>query len=164
MRHDLSKWVRGKGSLTGHIMSKCGNFAVRHVENRFSPANLDEISRIGVKPKESALVREVYLCCGTKPIVFAHSVAARSSLKGRWRHLRFLGQKSLGSAFLADPKVRRDELEFLLLSARHPLFMKACRFMKHRPGKLWARRSLFALGRNSILVTEVFLPEILERA
>lgn len=164
MGHDLSKWARNRGSLTEHIMSKCGDFGVRYVRNRFGRVNIDEVSRIGVRPEESAWVREVFLCCGEKPVVFAHSVASRNSQKGSWRRLRLLGQKSLGSAFLSDPKVRREEFEFLFMSRRHPLFGKACRLMTHRPERLWARRSLFIRGKNSILVTEVFLPEILELA
>ena len=160
--HGLSKWVRDRGSLTERIMARCGDFGVRHVANRFSRVNPDEVRRIGVNPKAFALVREVYLCCGDTPVVFAHSVAARASLKGPWRNLASLGQKSLGSAFLSNPQVKRDALEFLPISRRHPLYAKSCRFMAHRPMRLWARRSLFRLGRSKILVTEVFLPELLE--
>lgn len=157
----LSKWVRDRGSLTERIMARCGDFGVKHVANRYARVNRDEARRIGVNPKTFALVREVYLCCGEKPVVFAHSVAARASLKGPWRNLAALGQKSLGSAFLSNPRVKRDDLEFLPISKRHPLYAKSCRFMAHRPARLWARRSLFGLGRSEILVTEVFLPEIL---
>ena len=158
----LSKWVRDRGSLTERIMARCGDFGVRHVANRYARVNRDEARRIGMNPKTFALVREVYLCCGDKPVVFAHSVAARASLKGPWRNLAALGQKSLGSAFLSNPRVKRDDLEFLPISKRHPLYAKSCRFMARRPTRLWARRSLFGLGRREILVTEVFLPEILE--
>ena len=158
----LLKWVRDRGSLTERIMAKCGDFGVRHVANRYARVNRDEARRIGMNPKTFALVREVYLCCGDKPVVFAHSVAARASLKGPWRNLAALGQKSLGSAFLSNPRVKRDDLEFLPISKRHPLYAKSCRFMARRPTRLWARRSLFGLGKREILVTEVFLPEILE--
>lgn len=160
----FSKWVRSRGSLTERIMARCGDFRVNHVSNRYCRVNLDETDGIGCGRSESALVREVYLCCNETPVVFAHSVARRGSLKGPWRNLKFLGQRSLGSAFLASPKVRRDALEFLAISARHPLYEKSCRFIEDRPPKLWARRSLFSRGRNSILVTEVFLPKILERS
>lgn len=162
MGRGYSAWVRDRGSLTELIMSVCEDFRVRHVTNRFVKVNPDEAKRICLRRRESALVREVFLCCGEHPVVFAHSVAARRSLKGAWRSLRFLGQQSLGSTFLSDPKVRRDEFEFLFISRRHPLHAKACRLMTHRPERLWARRSLFSSGKNSILVTEVFLPEILE--
>src|SRR5487761_2310373 len=79
-RHDLGKWVGSAGSLTELIVSRCGNFAVRHVVNRFAAANRDESMRLGLARRELALVREVFLCCGEQPVVFAHSVAVRSSL------------------------------------------------------------------------------------
>ncbi len=164
VKHGLSKWIRDEGSLTELIRSKCKNFGVRHVDNRFGRVHGDEFWKMGEKREEWAWVREVFLCCGEMPVVFAHSVAARRSLKGSWRHLRFLGQNSLGSAFLSRPKVRREAFEFLHMRKHHPLYRKACRFMKHPPESLWARRSLFILGKNSILVTEVFLPQILELA
>lgn len=156
----FSKWVRGEGSLTARIMEKCGKFSVRQVSSRFSRANPDELGKIGAGRNEAVLVREVYLCCAETPVVFAHSVASRRSLKGPWRNLRLLGQKSLGSAYLSSPRVGRGKLEFLSISIRHPLYEKSCKYMKIRPQKLWARRSLFFIGRNAILVTEVFLPEI----
>ena len=164
MNRGFSEWVLDRGSLTELIKSKCANFAVSHVDNRFGRVNRDEFSRMGLRREEMAWVREVFLCCGEVPVVFAHSVSSRRSLNGSWRRLRFLGQHSLGSAFLSDPKVRRKAFEFRLITKRHPLHGKACRFMKRPPESLWARRSLFVLGNKSILVTEIFLPEILELA
>ncbi len=160
--NDLGKWVVDRGSLTERIAGRCENFSVRHVVSRFVAADRDEFRRIGLERRESAFVREVFLCCGETPVVFAHSVAARKSLKGAWRSLKFLGKKSLGSAFLSNPKVGREALEFRRINRRHPLYEKSCRFLDCRPAELWARRSLFSRGRNAILVTEVFLPQILE--
>lgn len=161
-RHDLRKWVVSRGSLTDRIRSKCGNFSVRHVVNRFAPANRDECRRIGLARKTEALIREVFLCCGETPVVFAHSVSARRSLKGPWRSLKYLGHQSLGSTLLSSPEVKRDKLEFCTITKHHPLHKKACGLMDCSPRKFWARRSLFRRGRNSILVTEIFLPDILE--
>ena len=159
----FDEWLRSRGSLTVRITGKCPDFSVRQVSNRFARAYLDEGARIGAKRNEAVLVREVYLCCGEVPLVFAHSIAARKSLNGPWRNLKFLGQKSLGSALLSSPKVKREPLEYLSLSPRHPLYEKSCRQMQVKPRRLWARRSLFSMGNRSILVTEVFLPEILAK-
>ncbi|MDN5836992.1 MAG: chorismate lyase, partial [Nitrosospira sp.] len=51
---------------------------------------------------------------------------------------------------------------FKKLNSVHPLFRRACRKLQAKPPGLWARRSLFSLQGQSILVTEVFLPSILE--
>ena len=160
--YELGKWLLSRGSLTSLIRSKCDDFSVREVSSRFDRANRDELERVGLRQGESALVREVYLCCGERRVVFAHSVAARSSLLGNWGALSRLGGHSLGSTFLSKPGIVREEMEFLAISRGHPLYRKSCRLLRHPPQKLWARRSLFRDENRSILVTEVFLPLILE--
>ncbi|NNM81010.1 MAG: chorismate lyase [Burkholderiales bacterium] len=159
---ELGKWLLSRGSLTSLIRSRCDDFSVREVSSRYDQANRDELVRLGLRRGESALVREVYLCCGESRVVFAHSVATRSSLLGSWRALSRLGGNSLGSTFLSKPGIVREEMEFLAISKGHPLYRKSCRILRRPPQKLWARRSLFRDARRSILVTEVFLPLILE--
>ena len=158
----LGKWLQSRGSLTALIRSRCAEFSVGNVENRLARANRDEFGFLGLRRGDFALVREVFLCCRGRRVVFAHSVAARSSLRGRWRGLTRLGAKSLGATVLAGPRVRRESMQFRIVSRRHPLHEKACRYLSCPPEKLWARRSLFREGRSVILVTEVFLPGILE--
>jgi chorismate--pyruvate lyase len=78
--------------------------------------------------------------------------------------LNKLGNKPLGAALFADPQVKRSPLQFKKLSRRHELYRRACRILPEPPAHLWARRSVFTLQRQPILVTEVFLPGILELA
>jgi len=70
-----------------------------------------------------------------------------------------LGSRSLGSLLFSWPGFRRGAIEYCRLDARHPLFRRAA--VHGGSGKyLWARRSLHRLGRQEVLVTEVFLPAI----
>ena len=110
------------------------------------------------------MLREVTLYCGEQPVVFAHSVIPRAGLNGPWHGLGTLGNRPLGAALFADPQVRRLPLQFKQLGPRHALFRRACGALARRPPHLWARRSVFVLKRQPILVTEVFLPAILELA
>jgi chorismate--pyruvate lyase len=119
---------------------------------------------MSLRRKELALVREVYLYCGSTPVIFAHSVVARKDLRGAWRGLSGLGNRSLGTVLFTNPVVRRTPLRFKKLTPAHPLFKRACARLQVKPEGLWARRSLFSLHGQSILVTEVFLPSILELA
>ena len=125
---------------------------------------VDELAMMNLRRNELALVREVYLYCGDTPVVFAHSVVARKDLRGAWRGLSGLGNRSLGTVLFTNPVVKRTPLRFKKLNSTHPLFIRACRHLQAKPPGLWARRSLFSLQGQSILVTEVFLPSILELA
>ena len=115
-------------------------------------------------PARTAWMREVSLNCGPRPLVFAHSVAAPRALKGAWRMLSGLGARPLGAALFADPRIKRHPLRFRQLNRRHALYRRAGGLIEEPPASLWARRSLFVLGGSPLLVTEVFLPAILELA
>ncbi|MDP1558454.1 MAG: chorismate lyase [Nitrosomonas sp.] len=155
-------WLQFRGSLTRRIQSQCESFRVQPVFQSLATVHSDERVVMNIRHGELAMVREVYLYCGNKPVVFAHSVVARKDLRGAWRGLSGLGNKSLGTVLFTNPKIKRTPLEFSQLSTGHILYDRACHKLQKLPSYLWARRSLFTLHGQSILVTEVFLPAILD--
>lgn len=109
-----------------------------------------------------AYVREVVLHCDDKPVVFAHSVVPVTSLYGPWAGVTRLGSRPLGEALFSNPCVIRGSLQYRRIPARHPLARQIARAGISIPGKaVWARRSLFTLHGHSLMVTEVFLPAIM---
>lgn len=162
MRGAQRAWLTDQGSLTQRIMARCPRFAVRHVQQQRAAAARDEALLCGLKPTCTTTLREVYLYCHNTPVIFAHSVLPAASLHGGWHGLGKLGSRPLGGALFANPLVQRAPLQFTRLSPRHRLYQRACAQLPVRPACLWARRSLFTLRGRSILVTEVFLPGILE--
>jgi len=157
----IRNWLQNSGSLTRRIQQRCNNFRVEPVFQSLATACNDELAILKLRPGELAHVREVYLYCGKTPVVFAHSVVARKDLRGAWCGLSKLGNKSLGTMLFTNPITKRTPFEFRKLNPTHPLFYQACKNMTILPDKLWARRSLFTLDGQPILVTEVFFPAIL---
>ncbi len=155
-------WLQDSGSLTRRIQDRCEKFCVKRVFQSLSKIYEDEQSVMGLRASEWAMVREVYLYCGNTPVVFAHSVVAHKDLRGAWRGLSGLGNKSLGTVLFTNPKIKRTPLEFKKISRSHFLYDRACARLPEKTHNLWARRSLFTLHGQSILVTEVFLPAILD--
>ena len=90
--------------------------------------------------------------------------AARRALRGPWRLLLTLGTRPLGAALFADPRVTRRPLRFRQIRRGHALYDAASRLIDGAPACLWARRSLFVFRGSRLLVTEVFLPDILALA
>jgi len=157
-------WLIDLGSLTRRIQVRCDTFSVRHVRLSYGRACRDEAALVNLQPRARALLREVYLYCGERPMIFAHSVLPLPGLRGPWHALSALGNKPLGAALFANPMVKRTPLAFKKLGARDELYLRACRILTFKPSHLWARRSIFNLKGSPILVTEVFLPDILELA
>jgi chorismate lyase len=154
-------WLVNRGLLTARIQERCARFSLRRLFQGPAKAGLDE--RFVAEPRTGrVLVREIALHCGAKPVVFAHSVVRARHLRGAWRGLASLGSRPLGAALFNDPRVRRYPMRFRKLGPRHALHMKACRVAGRRLPALWARRTLYVLRQAPILVTEVFLPELLQ--
>lgn len=154
-------WLVHRGSLTQRLRAHCHRFAVEGVRQQWARPLPDESLLLKMRSHERALLREVRLCCDGNTVVFAHSVLPRHSLRGEWRDLGRLGAKPLGAALFANPHVVRKPLQFRKLLPHHALYARAAAGLAEKPACLWARRSVFLLRDAPILVTEVFLPEVL---
>lgn len=158
----LRRWLADQGSLTASLKLACPGFSVRLLRSCRVRPNHDEITPLRLQNHGLAFVREVVLHCGGKEVVFAHSVVPVSSLRGAWAQVTHLGTRPLGEALFSNPRVVRGELQYRRISTRHPLLREAQRAGLGKGAKqLWARRSVFALDGHPLMVTEVFLPEIL---
>ncbi|MDO8465690.1 MAG: chorismate lyase [Gallionella sp.] len=160
----LAPWLRDRGSLTQRIQQRCARFVVRGVRSGLARIALDEAALLGVASPHLAWSREVFLYADGIPVVFAHSACARQHLRGAWSAVGSLGNKPLGALLFAHPLVERRPLHYKALRSTHHLYQRAAAVLDHPPGRLWARRSLFYLHDAPLLVTEVFLPEILRLA
>lgn len=158
----LQPWLRDRGSLTRRIQLRCADFSVRNVKCSLSRIALDESAVLDIAQQHLAWSREVFLCANGSPVVFAHSACPAQHLSGAWRRLRDLGARPLGALLFADPKIVRQPLHYKALHSHHPLHRRATAGLIAPPARLWARRSLFYLCDAPLLVTEVFLPEILK--
>lgn len=153
------QWLTDRGSLTQRIEARSPRMTVKvlfqgrrclHRDERFL-ARGDGVL---------ALTRNVLLYCGNMPVVYAHSVLAPGDHGAGWRLMQGMGARPLGAALFTDPRIRRLQLRQHKIAPGHELYRQISRLAPVQ-GSLWARRSLFIVGKSPILVTEVFLPEVL---
>lgn len=158
---DYHRWLIDKASLTKRLQQRYSDFSVNPVVLAYAKPFYDEAALLAVAAHQHALIREVFLMGASQAVVFAHSVLPRQSLRGRWLGLRRLGNKPLGQTLFATPQVRRMGLSYKKLAPQHALYQHAAKDLLNKPAYLWARRSVFSLNRANIMVTEVFLPQLL---
>lgn len=158
----LLPWLRDHGSLTQRIQQRCTHFSVVNVKSGLARIALDESGLLHIAPQQLAWSREVFLCADDQPVVFAHSACRSVDLRGAWHALRGLGNRPLGAVLFSHPQVVREPLHYKALPVHHPLYRRAAVGLQNPPARLWARRSLFYLHNSPLLVTEVFLPDILK--
>ena len=153
------QWLTDRGSLTARIAARCPRVRVEVVFQGLRRPDRDE--RFLFANRGRVLVREIFLVCGDTRVVFAHTVLDPRDLCGDWRAVKKLGTRPLGAALFADARIRRYPLRQRKIARHHELHRRLSQLAHKVPPALWARRSLFALHNSPILVTEVFLPEIL---
>ena len=154
-------WLVDRGSLTARMRRACAApFRVRVIHQGRGRPHLEEARALGVKPGESALVREVQLLCGGVPWIFARTVIPNSTLAGPQRRLAHLGERPLGEFLFRHQRMRRGELELARLTTRNGLYHEAVEGLEQPPAEVWGRRSLFYLDHRPLLVAEFFLPTL----
>lgn len=161
LRHTKNKrylsWLRDRGSLTVRIRAR-GDFAVRLLRQGLTIPAADEAALLGVRPGVLVWGREVALLCDGLVVAYAQTVLPCRPRGPMTLWLARLGDRSLGSLLFSRTGFVRGEIGFKRLDTRHPLFRMACRQIGDESKTLWARRSPFFFGAQSVLVTEVFSP------
>ncbi len=163
----LRHWLGGGGSLTAKLKAHSGSFRVQCLHQRTARCLTDEAGALGMARAGRVWEREVLLRCDNRPAVYGHTVVPMAATASDWPLFSALGERSLGSTLFGDRLVRRGALEFARLRAGHPLILRALAALgaaAHEEQILYARRCLYRRRRGLLLVTEVFLPAVLELA
>jgi chorismate--pyruvate lyase len=160
----MRAWLTAGGSLTARLVAHSGAFRVQRLHQRTALCLSDEAAAIGMRRPGRVWEREVLLRCDDRPVVFAHTVVPMSASAADWPLFSALGERSLGSTLFYDPLVRRGELEFARLRAGHPLVQRARAALgeRHDQSIYYARRCLYRRHQGTLLVTEVFLPAVVD--
>ena len=154
----MRAWVLAPGSLTGHVRARCpAGFHLRVLRQRKAVPRADEARALGLMPGRQALLREVALCCHAEVLVVARTVIPLASLRGRQRRLAALGRRPLGALLFADRSARRGRYELACLT-----LAQAGIADPPSARRVWGRRAVYHLGGVPLLVSEFFLPGLLD--
>ena len=154
----LLPWLFDASSLTARMIDLCGkDFSVRVISQQWQKLTAEEALAMSIKHVRSALVRQVLLCCGDKPLVYARTVIPVTTIQGAQRRYANMGSRPLGAMLFADRTMRREDVQVAILPAWH----EANQFSKTKE-HVWGRRSVFRVAGKPLLVSEYFLPELLD--
>lgn len=154
-------WLRERSSLTARWQKSSGAFHVEPIRQTVRLPLADERATLGLPPRRLVRVRDVVLYCGATPVAFAHTATAVARRGAVHRWLRQLGHRSLGALLFSHPGFVRLGVDYAAIDARHPLH-RGIFAHSQAAQTYWARRTLFAFGKQRIALTEVFLPAVLD--
>lgn len=151
--------ITDTGSLTDLVKKDCRDqFSVVVLQQSEEQPDQNEQDYLQQPAGSAALIRNVLLCDGETPLVFAHSVMPLKTLEGAGKVLGDMGNRPLGAELFSNPLIRRGDIQVAALSSDHPLFIQATSQIETKPALLWGRRSAFFVGKSPLLVCEFFLP------
>jgi len=157
----IRSWLEEPGSLTARLRRAAGwGFSVRLVEQGFARPFPSESRLLALPARCRALSREVVLMGRERPVVLARTVLPPQALRGEHCALARLGNRPLGEVLFAQRGLRRPRLEFACVAPEDWLPSARREFGLDEP--VWGRRSLYQVGKVSLLVCEFFLPAVLE--
>ena len=148
----LEPWLISQGSLTALLKSRCQAFRLELVTEHWQalPDFLQQQWQ-----QAGGLKRDVILWCDGKACVYAQSWLPESTLE-QMQPLARLGAQPLGEYIFQHASLERGAIEVALLEPGLLLPVVG------RQQQLWARRSIFSVQQQPLLVQEIFLPGVLE--
>lgn len=158
----MRDWLTTEGSLTARLIAHSSAFRVRRLHQRSATCLADEARAIGLARPGRVWEREVLLECDGRPAVFGHTVVPTACTATDWPLFSALGERSLGTTLFYDPLVRRGPLEFARIRDGHPLLERVRAAVAGLDDAVYyARRCVYRRHQGLLMVTEVFLPEVL---
>ncbi|HAW92222.1 MULTISPECIES: chorismate--pyruvate lyase family protein [unclassified Arsukibacterium] len=148
----LKEWLLEPASLTARLKSRACDFKLQVLQQQ--EQTLPDFIKPLLPGNNLAQCREVLMSCNRLPCIYAQSWLPLPTLAAL-QPLAQLGEKPLGEVIFQQPHVRRSEIEVARVKLTHPLTAAVA------SGEYWARRSVFTLAGQPLLVAEVFLDGVL---
>lgn len=138
--------ISDAGALSARLRRGCKQISVRVDSQGLSSAFGDEQKILAIN-ENNTLIRKVHILGDQKPLVHGRVVVPNLTYRKFQVEFDQLGNKLLGETLLYDrPEVTRSPFQYAKVAEN-----------------LWARRSLFVMEGYNLLVTEVFLPTLMDR-
>ena len=158
----MQQFLFHKGSLTQLIQQCCsGLFSVEVIDESWLSAMADEAELLSLANNENTYIRKSLLKNDNDILVYARTIIPEQTLTGKNEKLMTLGDKPLGDVLFNDESTYRSEMRYARISTDCELHTEATKGL-NITSMLWGRQSLLYLEEKPLLITEIFLPAILE--
>ncbi len=151
-----------EGSLTRFIQQSCkGVFNIELIAESWTQAMPDETQLLSLPSNEITFIRESRLKCDNQTLVCARTIIPEKTLTGKNKKLTKLGTTPLGDILFNDETTYRTDMCYAKIPVDCELHIEATKDL-NIASELWGRQSLFYTEQQPLLITEIFLPAILE--
>jgi len=158
--------LANNGSLTRRVRHSCTeNFEVRVIDHLTVRPVSEERALLNLPDEAQAFSRQVFLCCGQRPLIFARTlIGLTEQNRTLTAHIDQLGGESLGSLLFKDPLAKKRAMHLACIPRDHGFFDPLDMSAYCAEQRVWLRRSLYQYEGCELIVYEAFIafPEVLE--
>ena len=156
----VQSWTYEAGSLTQRLRDYYGNaIAVSILFHQWRKPFLSERKQLQLPQHRYSLTREVMLHTNGKPLLLARTIIPEETIKVAHRNLAHLGTRPLGEVIFSYPDLERITMDLVLI--RPTTWTPPTQEKANIIQPIWGRRTVYAIQKRPMLVSEFFLPEIL---
>ncbi len=159
---EIHDFLFHEDSLTRYIQLRCeGDFNIELMSESLQRAMSDESQFLSLQSDELTFIRKSRLKCGDQAVVYARTIMPQKTIEGENQWLTTLGTKPLGDILFNDENTYRTDMRYAKIPVDCELHREATEGLDIT-SELWGRQSLFYTVQQPLLITEIFLPAILE--
>jgi chorismate lyase len=156
----VQSWTYEAGSLTQRLRDFYGNaITVSILFHQWRTPYLSERRQLQLPQHRYGLIREVMLHTNGKPLLLARTIIPEETIKVAHRNLAHLGSRPLGEVIFSYPDLERITMDFTMTPPA--IWSPQARQKSTIDQDIWGRRTVYAIHKQPMLVSEFFLPEIL---
>lgn len=157
----IQQWLKTTTSLTEKLRHICPELEVMVLSETYETPMLSETQQLGLANNEKAWVRCVVLRCQQRHLIYARTVIPNMNPNNPWQELQDLGNKPLGEILFEMPSIQRSSFEFSKNKLQDWPHLNETIAQNEMNNTSFARRSVFVQKQAPLLLTEVFLPTLL---
>jgi chorismate--pyruvate lyase len=147
-------------SLTQRLRDEWGMVSVKVLFECWQVPFLSERKRLQLPENRLCLVREVVLVSGNTPLIMARTIIPQATLMATHGNLAKLGTRPLGEILFSSPSLERQWLGVSHILPDN-LKLAQCPVLVDQP--LWGRLTRYSIKKQPMLVSEFFLPSLVEK-
>ncbi len=156
----VQSWTYESGSLTQRLRRQFGpDVAVKVLFNAWRHPFLTERRLLKLPEQHYSVTREVLLHVKGRPLILARTIIPRVTVKTAKSDLSKLGSRPLGEIIFSYPKLERVAMDMSLVEV--PTWKSSIVTEVGIQQPVWGRRTVYGIANNTLLVSEFFLPEVL---
>ncbi|TAN69330.1 MAG: chorismate lyase [Methylobacter sp.] len=158
---NVQSWTYEPGSLTQRLRDYYGAaIRVKILLQQWNTPFLTERRLLKLHENKYSLIREVLLHADGKPLILARTIIPTKTIKAAKSNLAHLGSRPLGEVIFSYPKLERIEMDVTLIEPSTWTQPAIAEVNIDQP--IWGRRTVYAITQRQMLVSEFFLPGVLE--